>query len=129
MLDSQIKAAVKSSFFPPIEAAGRNKANSRKEALSGGSPHLCHHSVGLLQCTLCRGWWDAAHLLTEALHWLPVQFRIHFKIFLFAFKSLDGLAPAIPLRAATLQLVHSGQLISRSWWCLKVGSCFHCCIS
>ena len=27
------------------------------------------------------------------LHWLPVHFRIHFKVLLFAFKSLNGLAP------------------------------------
>jgi len=26
-------------------------------------------------------------------HWFPVRFRIHFKIILFAFKSLNGLAP------------------------------------
>ncbi len=47
----------------------------------------------------------AAHLLTGArqrehitpilasLHWLPVHFRVHFKILLFVFKSLNGLAP------------------------------------
>ena len=43
----------------------------------------------------------AAHLLTSTrkyehifpLHWLPIQFQIHFEILLFAFKSLNGLAP------------------------------------
>ena len=29
-----------------------------------------------------------------SLHWLPVQFRIHFKILLFVYKALNGLAPA-----------------------------------
>ena len=28
-----------------------------------------------------------------SLHWLPVHFRVHFKILLFVFKSLNGLAP------------------------------------
>lgn len=27
------------------------------------------------------------------LHWLPIRFRVHFKILLFAFKSLNGLTP------------------------------------
>uniref|UniRef100_A0A3B3QY49 Reverse transcriptase domain-containing protein n=1 Tax=Paramormyrops kingsleyae TaxID=1676925 RepID=A0A3B3QY49_9TELE len=48
----------------------------------------------------------AAHLLTRtrrrehitpvlaALHWLPVHYRIHFKILLFVFKALHGLAPS-----------------------------------
>lgn len=31
--------------------------------------------------------------ILASLHWLPIQFRIHFKILLFAFKSLNGLAP------------------------------------
>lgn len=29
-----------------------------------------------------------------SLHWLPVHFRIHFKILLFAYKALNGLAPS-----------------------------------
>lgn len=29
-----------------------------------------------------------------SLHWLPVPFRVHFKIHLFTFKCLNGLAPA-----------------------------------
>lgn len=31
--------------------------------------------------------------ILASLHWLPVQFRIHFKILLFVFKSLNSLAP------------------------------------
>lgn len=33
-------------------------------------------------------------LLSASLHWLPIHARIHFKIILFVFKSLNGLAPA-----------------------------------
>ena len=32
--------------------------------------------------------------ILAALHWLPVSFRIDFKILLFVFKALNGLAPA-----------------------------------
>ncbi len=31
--------------------------------------------------------------ILASLHWLPVHFRVHFKILLFVFKSLNGLAP------------------------------------
>ncbi len=36
---------------------------------------------------------DHATPLLKALHWLPDQFRIHFKIVLFVFKSLHNQAP------------------------------------
>ncbi len=51
---------------------------------------------------------DHATPLLKALHWLPVQFRIHYKILLFVFKSLHNQAPGylsellhqyIPLRS------------------------------
>ncbi|CAJ1068890.1 uncharacterized protein LOC121950173%2C partial [Xyrichtys novacula] len=32
--------------------------------------------------------------ILASLHWLPVHFRVHFKILLFVFKSLNGLAPS-----------------------------------
>ena len=37
--------------------------------------------------------YDHISPVLSALHWLPVRFRIHFKILLFVFKSLHGLAP------------------------------------
>ena len=52
-----------------------------------------------------------------SLHWLPIKFRIDFKVLLFAFKSLNGLAPLYlselvkeyipprPLRSADLSLL------------------------
>ncbi len=46
-LDSQIRAVVKSSFFP-IEAAGQNKAISSKPTLWDSNPCLCNHSARLL---------------------------------------------------------------------------------
>ncbi len=64
--------------------------------------------VGLDQCSLHRLQLvqnAVAHLLTgtkkwdhitpvlASLHWLPIHFRIHFKVLLFVFKILSGLAP------------------------------------
>ncbi len=46
-LDSQIRAVVKTSFFP-IEAAGQNKALSLKPNLWDSNPCLCNHSARLL---------------------------------------------------------------------------------
>lgn len=33
-------------------------------------------------------------ITSQSLHWLPVKFRIHFKILLLTYKALDGQAPA-----------------------------------
>ena len=33
-------------------------------------------------------------LFYKILHWLPVRYRIHFKILLLTFKALNGMAPA-----------------------------------
>ena len=44
----------------------------------------------LLTCT-CK--YEHISPILASLHWLPIQFQIHFKILLFAFKSLNGLAP------------------------------------
>ena len=61
---------------------------------------------------------DCASPLLFELHWLPVEQRITFKILLFVFKSLNGLAPFylsdlistyVPsrsLRSASLSLLH-----------------------
>ena len=37
---------------------------------------------------------DHTSPVLASLHWLPVQFRIHFKILLFVFKALNGPAPS-----------------------------------
>ena len=51
-----------------------------------------------------------------SLHWLPVHFRVHFKILLFVFKSLNGLAPPylselLHPYAATRSLRSANQLL------------------
>jgi len=37
--------------------------------------------------------YDHISPILASLHWLPIHFRIHFKILLFAFKSLNGMTP------------------------------------
>jgi len=37
---------------------------------------------------------DHITLMLKSLHWLPVKFRIDFKVLLFVYKALIGLAPS-----------------------------------
>lgn len=46
------------------------------------------------------------------LHWLPVKFRIHFKVALLVFKSLHGLAP--PYLSELIQVKSEGRYALRS---------------
>ena len=46
------------------------------------------------------------------LHWLPVSYRIVFKIFLLVFKSLDNLSPSYLADRLSNQLLHSWNLWS-----------------
>ena len=46
------------------------------------------------------------------LHWLPVKFRIHFKVALLVFKSLHGLAP--PYLSELIQVKSGGRYALRS---------------
>ena len=61
--------------------------------------------------------------ILASLHWLPVHFRIYFKMILFAFKSLNGLAPLYlsELLHPYTPSLRSGQLTSCSWGFLKLG--------
>ena len=46
------------------------------------------------------------------LHWLPVKFRIHFKVALLVFKSLHGLAP--PYLSELIHVKSEGRYALRS---------------
>ena len=71
------------------------------------------------------------HILAS-LHWLPIHFRINFKILLFAFKSLNGMTssylselldpytPTRPLRSADQLLLNVPRTKSK----LRGGRCF-----
>ena len=113
--DTQIKAVVKSSFFQlrqlakikPIlqrehfEAVIHAFVTTRLDYCNALYLGVTESSIARLQLVQNA----AARLLTNSrkydhitpilasLHWLPVHFRIHFKIILFAFKALNGLAP------------------------------------
>uniref|UniRef100_A0A3B5Q121 Reverse transcriptase domain-containing protein n=1 Tax=Xiphophorus maculatus TaxID=8083 RepID=A0A3B5Q121_XIPMA len=115
-LDKQISAVVKTSFFHL-----RRLAKIRNIVPVDHFEILIHAFittrldycnslyVGVSQSSLSRLQLvqnAAARLLTGSrkrehvtpilysLHWLPVHFRVHFKILLFVFKSLNGLAPS-----------------------------------
>ncbi len=49
-------------------------------------------------CVLLHGCWlgrtDPVTPILASLHWLPVHFRIQFKIVFFVFKALNGKAPS-----------------------------------
>lgn len=118
-LDKQISAVVKSNFFKLRQLAKVKQILSKQDfemiihALITSHLDYCNSLYyGVSQSSLSRLQLvqnAAARLLTgtrrrnhispvlASLHWLPVHFRVHFKILLFAFKSLNGLAPPLPL--------------------------------
>ena len=114
-LDRQISAVVKSSFFYIRQLA------KVKPLLAQQHFETVIHAFITLRLDYCNALYfgvnqssiarlqlvqnAAARLLTgvrkrehitpilASLHWLPVHFRVHFKIILFVFKSLNGLVP------------------------------------
>ncbi|XP_055499399.1 uncharacterized protein LOC129701965 [Leucoraja erinacea] len=114
-LDKQIGAVVKSSFFhlrklakvKPIlerqhfETVIHAFISSRLDycnALYSGVSRASLARLQLVQNAAARlltGTRKREHItpILASLHWLPVHFRVHFKILLFVFKSLNGLAP------------------------------------
>jgi len=113
--DSQIKAVVKSSFFQLRQLAKIKPVLQRRHfetvihAFVTTRLDYCNALyVGIAGSSIARLQLvqnAAARLLTgtrkyehispilASLHWLPIHFRIHFKILLFTFKALNGLAP------------------------------------
>ncbi|XP_032879310.1 uncharacterized protein LOC116974699, partial [Amblyraja radiata] len=114
-LDKQIGAVVKSSFFhlrklakvKPIlerehfETVIHAFITSRLDYCNALYCGVARASLARLQLVqnaaarLLTGTRKREHItpILASLHWLPVHFRVHFKILLFVFKSLNGLAP------------------------------------
>ena len=114
-LNCQSKAVVKASFFHLRQLAKikpilsrqhfktvihafvttqRDYCNALYVGVSGSS--ITHHQmVQNAAARLVTGTRKYEHIspILASLHWLPIQFRIHFKILLYAFKSLNGFAP------------------------------------
>ena len=65
---------------------------------------------------------DPSEPLLRHLHWLPVKFRIHFKVLLLAYKSLEGKAP-IYLQSLLVKTQATRQLRSASRDLLQVPKC------
>ena len=139
-LDLQIGAIVKSNFFHLRQLAkvkpflSQNHFERVIHAFITSRLDYCNALYfGVSQSSLTRLQLvqnAATRLLTGAckrehitpilasLHWLPVHFIVHFKILLFVFKSLNGLAlPYLSLSCSipTLLPGASGQLTSCSW--------------
>ena len=114
-LDNQIKYVVKSSFFQLRQLAKIKQILSRQlfenviHAFISTRLDYCNalyvgvgaSSIARLQIVqnaaarLLTGTRKYEHItpILASLHWLPIHFRVHFKIILFVFKSLNGLAP------------------------------------
>ena len=114
--DSQIKSVVKSSFFQlrqlakikPIlqkrhfETVIHAFVTTRLDYCNALYAGVSGSSIARLQLVqnaaarLLTGTRKYEHIspVLASLHWLPVDFRVHFKILLFAFKALHGLAPS-----------------------------------
>ena len=115
-LDRQISSVVKSSFFQirqlakvkPLLAHQHFETvihafiTSRLDYCNALYFGVSHSSLARLQLVqnaaarLLTGVRKREHItpILASLHWLPVHFRVHFKILLFVFKSLNGLAPS-----------------------------------
>lgn len=136
-LDRQISSVVKSSFFQlrllrkvkpylphsQLEKVVHALITNRLDYCNSLYYGLDQGSIRRLQLVQNA----AARLLTgkkrnehitpilSTLHWLPVVFRIHFKILLFVYKSLNGLAPLylsdmLTLHTPSRTLRSTGQL-------------------
>lgn len=115
-MDKQISSVVKTSFFqlrllgkvkpylPPsqLERVVHALITSRLDycnSLYYGLDQLSIHRLQLVQNAAARlltGTRRREHItpVLSSLHWLPVTFRIQFKILLFVFKSFHDLAPS-----------------------------------
>ncbi|XP_034562467.1 uncharacterized protein LOC117829052, partial [Notolabrus celidotus] len=114
-MDQQISSIVKSSFFHIRQLAkvkpflARQHFETVIHAFVTSRLDYCNALyLGISQSSLARlqlvqnaaarlliGARKREHItpILASLHWLPVHFRVHFKIILFVFKSLNGLAP------------------------------------
>lgn len=115
-LEKQVNAVVRASFFqlrllakvkPFLSQADLEKAihafiSSRLDycnALYYGLNKSLLHKLQLVQNAAARLLSNTprrAHItpVLHSLHWLPVEFRIEFKVLMFVFKAINGLAPS-----------------------------------
>lgn len=138
-LDKQINSVVRGSFFQlrsisklknilsskDLETVIHAFISSRLDYCNSLYLGICHSSLSRLQLVQNA----AARLLTgtrkrenitpvlASLHWLPVKHRIDFKVLLFVFKALHGLAPGyisnlLSLHLPTRSLRSSSQMVS-----------------
>ncbi len=64
-------------------------------ALLGGCPATSINKLQIVQNDAARvNKYDHITPILQSLHWLPIKFRISYKILLLTYKALNGLAPA-----------------------------------
>ena len=113
--DRQINAVVKGAFFQlrqiskikpflsrlDLEKVSHALISSRLDycnSLYSGITNASLNRLQLVQNAAARlltgtRRWDHITPVLASLHWLPVKFRIHFKVLLFVYKALHNLAP------------------------------------
>ena len=81
ILTIKVKVGIPESFkvgWYPLEKTGSSH-------LKTDTKHCCTHTLSK--------WFDHITPILFKLHWLPLNYRIHFKILLFVYKCLNGLSP------------------------------------
>ena len=95
---AKVKSAVSISDFERLIHAFISTRLDYCNALYAGVSQACLSRLQLVQNAAARlltgaRKYDHISPILASLHWLPVYYRIQFKILMFVFKSLNGLAP------------------------------------
>ncbi len=86
--DRQINSVVKSSFFQ------LRLLSEAKYFLSFKNLEKVIHAFITSKLDYCYSLWDHITPVLQSLLWLPVRYRVDFKILLIVYKSLNGMAPS-----------------------------------
>ena len=106
---SKVKPFLSFNLFKQVMHAFISSRLDYCNALYSGISQKALHRLQLVQnfaARLLTGSKKRDHItpVLASLHWLPVNFRIDFKILLFVFKALNGLAP--PYITGLIQMYH-----------------------
>ena len=110
--NSQNQALSQNAAVQLIHAFVTSKLDSCN-ALLTGLPHSTIYRLQLVQnaaarlLTRCKRSHHISPILNKV-HWLPIKYKIQFKILLLTFKALHGLAPFVSERHAATPLYQVG---------------------
>ncbi len=97
--DRQIYSVVKSSFFQ------LRLLSKAKYFLSFKNLEKVIHAFITSKLDYRNSLWDHITPVLQSLHWLPVRYRVDFKISLIVYKSLNGMPPSY---ISDLLIEHNG---------------------